>query len=379
MSAFYFEDHCGNCRGGIEFPAHGIGEVISCPHCGCQVTLVFPPESEGGATKLIETYLQSSEFPSKRSELFLLSQFAGFPREATDLRGVDCWRIALGAEPSAVVTRLVQIGMLENGSDNVPGLLQTKSAKDLKDLAQNRGLAKSGTKEVTAKRLFKHDPEGMRELFRGKAYLICSQKGEIITGKYLKSEDEIKVMCEQAIFSALMEGRLKDACSSVATFEASRVFPRGLGTDWHNYDCTHDLAVLQLIFKAQFKRLAPFDDNNVLRFRIGASMMHLWGTNKLPKCVSIEDPDSLVESKMILFSALGSLRLQEMKLAGINRVKILGSGLPDTCSICQTDDGKTYPISAAPILPHDKCTCDGGCCCMFLSEQSFDLDSPLQV
>ncbi len=265
----YFENHCASCRGGVEFPANGVGEQIPCPHCQRSLTLVFPSEQESDATNQIDLYLQASTFPSKRAELLLLRQFAGFPTEVSELRGIDIWRAALSSEPNTVVGRFVEQGMLQNCSNDVVVLLQTQSGNDLRSLAENRGLGKSGTKETLAKRLFKKDPNGMRELFRGKTYLICTQKRQLIVDKYLESESDIKAQCEQATLSALMEGRLKDACLLVASFEASRIFPRGLGIDWQKYDCNRDLTILQLIFTTQLKRLASFEENTMLRLRMG--------------------------------------------------------------------------------------------------------------
>jgi hypothetical protein len=37
---------CGNCGGSIEFPAHGIGSAVNCPHCGEKTTLFAPPIDE---------------------------------------------------------------------------------------------------------------------------------------------------------------------------------------------------------------------------------------------------------------------------------------------------------------------------------------------
>jgi hypothetical protein len=37
---------CQQCGGPIEFPAHGLGLVIDCPHCGNQTTLWAPPAGE---------------------------------------------------------------------------------------------------------------------------------------------------------------------------------------------------------------------------------------------------------------------------------------------------------------------------------------------
>jgi hypothetical protein len=38
----YIKCPCNNCDNSIEFPAHGIGQTIACPHCGMETTLFKP-------------------------------------------------------------------------------------------------------------------------------------------------------------------------------------------------------------------------------------------------------------------------------------------------------------------------------------------------
>jgi hypothetical protein len=35
----YIKCRCNNCDNSIEFPAHGVGQTIACPHCGMETTL----------------------------------------------------------------------------------------------------------------------------------------------------------------------------------------------------------------------------------------------------------------------------------------------------------------------------------------------------
>jgi hypothetical protein len=369
MAEIYFKNHCSSCNGGIEFPAYLVGEQISCPHCQQELTLLFPSDKSNEATKLVENYLQSSPFPTHPAELSLLKQFAYFPADIISLRGLDIWRTALGAEPTDVICRFSEVGFLQDGCNDLVALLQTKSANDLKALAESRGLGKSGTKETLAKRLFKGDPEGMRTLFLGKSFFVCTPKGRLIVEKYLESEAEIKKQCEHEVITALEDHRWKDACLRVASFEASRVFPRGVGMDWKNYNSNYDLSVLKQISECRLQRHVFFDENVVSKLRVSAAEMHLWGTNK-PSALGLNiDFDWAVESRMILFSALGAIRLQEMRAAGINRVKILGCGSPDVCSVCKSANDKVYRIDNAPTLPHENCTCENGCCCLLTANE----------
>jgi hypothetical protein len=38
----YIKCPCNNCHNRIEFPAHGVGQTIACPHCGMETTLFKP-------------------------------------------------------------------------------------------------------------------------------------------------------------------------------------------------------------------------------------------------------------------------------------------------------------------------------------------------
>jgi len=44
MGDIYIKCRCNNCDGSIEFPAHGVGQTITCPHCGTE-TILFNPVS----------------------------------------------------------------------------------------------------------------------------------------------------------------------------------------------------------------------------------------------------------------------------------------------------------------------------------------------
>jgi len=273
----------------------------------------------------------------------------------------------LNSDPKAVVNRFVSEGLLQQCNSDLVGLLQTKSSGDLKSIASVLKIPHSGTKETLARRLAKADPGEMGKLFHGKSYLTCTPRGAILAEKFRESEKEIKGQAEQETILALTEGRLKDACLSVASFEASRVFPRGVGMNWQEYDCARDLTVLQIIFTADLKSLASLAQDTILRLRVTTALMHLWGTNKPAACQPTDGRDWSVESRMLLFLALGTISLNEMKKAGIRRVRVLG--LEGACFSCRAENGKVYPINAAPVLPHEICTCQAGCNCMLLATE----------
>jgi Zn finger protein HypA/HybF involved in hydrogenase expression len=43
----YIKCSCNNCEIFIEFPAHGLGQTIACPHCGME-TVLFKPTATFG-------------------------------------------------------------------------------------------------------------------------------------------------------------------------------------------------------------------------------------------------------------------------------------------------------------------------------------------
>ena len=100
-------------------------------------------------------------------------------------------------------------------------------------------------------------------------------------------------------------------------------------------------------------------------------MMQLWGTNNpkpyLEKGLDQEQVDWAVEARMLLFRGLGIVQLQEMKSAGIHRVKVLGSGVRGRCEACRSDDQMAYLIDRAPVLPHEVCGCQTGCGCILVA------------
>jgi len=369
MSEFnYFTNHCKACGGGIEFPANAVGEQIECPHCDEIITLTFPSEPASDPATQIETFLQASSFPTRQAELLLLSRFL-LPTDQAKLPDARVWNPVLGDDPANVLARFVAEGLVQKAEPILT--LQLKWSSELKALAKERGIPSSGTKETLAKRLVKADPEGMARLVADKDYLACSVKGRILAEKFIETEAELNRQTQEKMLQALSEGRFKDACLAVAAFEASRVFPRGVGMDWQRYDCGRDLSVLQWLFTAQLGRHARFSQDHMHGLRIAAAMIYLCGTNDprpwLKEDLSQYQIDPVVEVSMVLSHAIHKVNLLGMRECGIKRVGILSSGEED-CPACQSHAGKTYPINAVPDVPFEGCTCEQGCRCIAIAK-----------
>ena len=128
---------------------------------------------------------------------------------------------------------------------------------------------------------------------------------------------------------------------------------------------------MRLVFSECLARHAKLDQKAMANIRVAAAMMQLWGTNNpkpyLEEGLNRDEVDWAVEARMLFFRGLGIVRLQEMKSAGIQRVKVLGSGGRGRCEACRSDDQMAYPIDRAPVLPHEVCGCQTGCGCILVA------------
>lgn len=392
----FFINHCESCEGGIEFPANGVGEGIQCPHCLQLMTLQFPADSEpDNPTEQLGAYLAASAFPKNRDALRLLSKFSS-PTEIEKPSQLEYWHTII-KNPLEVIERFLSEGFIQEASADVSELLQcTKSSAELKALAKERGIGESGTKQALAERLVKADPAGMSQLFRGKKFLMCSTKGRILAEKFRESEryteDQAKKACIEALSQLCFEEARLLAKNNFSTgglpapaetkkidaeqklkpdfiVTAKGVLPEG--TDIEAYEAeeakTACLNFLNLIFTTKLLRHAHFNQETMRTIQISAAMMSLWGTNKPPRWVEENAPDSeydlAFEARMLLFTAQHIVSIQSIKQAGFSTVKIIGMDDSGVCQVCYSDSGKIYPVDSCPILPHENCTCEGGCAC----------------
>ena len=364
----YLTNHCQHCGGGVEFPGHGVGAEIECPHCQHLMRLVTPPESKTAALSAGQLL---PEAPLSPAGLLFLSKFLS-SREIADVIRDERWNLVLEVHPSVVVDRFMARGLLEMVTPDLVSLLCSKSGNDLKNFAKERGLPSSGTKPVLARRLSKTDPEGMADLFRGKTYLSCTQVGRELAERFLATEAKAEQHAQAQSLAALRHGEFEQASRVVASFAASRIFGGGAEDHWQQAQSIRDIGVLRLLFSECLARHAHLEEKVLRNIRVAAAMMQLWGTNNpksyLEAGLSLE-VDWVVETGLLLSRALGIVRLEEMKAAGIERVQVLASGDPADCEKCIADNNKTYQIGSAPFLPHQECTCQTGCRCILLASE----------
>ena len=269
----YLTNYCQYCGGGIEFPEYGVGAEIECPHCKRSIRLVMPTEPKAG--------IASTGQPAPRARLspaglLLLSKFLS-PSEIAALGDVERWNSVLDEDRTVVIDRFLEDGLLEKATPDLVSQLCSKSSYDLKTFAKERRLPQSGTKPILARRLARADPDGMVELFRGRTYLSCTPVGRGLAERFLEAGAKVQQEAQDQSLAALRRGQVEEACRIVATFEASRVFGRGVGIDRQGYEPTRDSGILGLVFSESLARHAKLDQKALANIRVAAGMMQLWG------------------------------------------------------------------------------------------------------
>jgi len=359
----YFKNYCPKCGGGIEFPAHGVGRSVPCPHCKTSIPLTFPKNENIDPTRQLDAYLELGAFPKTRAQVAFLKVIA-FPAQAGEVRDLDIWKRLLRGAPAELVGRFVKAGLIELTDGEVAPLLKTKTKDDLKLMAKKRQLSQAGTKEELLQRLFAADPAGMTALFQANPYLACTAQGRSVVEKFAESENDLKVKAETSALSALRAGDFEEACKAVAGYEASKVFQRGKGIDWSKYDATHDLDILRAVAAAQPKALRGIPAEVLPSLRVSACMMGLWGDNNPKKWLTEDERPFAHGAFMLLHAAIAKIRLKDMKRSGVSEIKVSSASPENLCPVCGNDNGKIYAIDSAPELPHAGCACEYGCACL---------------
>lgn len=365
----FFTIHCSACRGGVEFPAHGIGHRITCPHCGVELQLTFPSTPEHDPAWYLTQYLDSVGFPRGEEQLRALSRFVvpNTPSALLHQHGES----ALGHEEAMqLIDRFVAEGLLEESRD-LAILLQTESSAALKALAKSRKVSTSGNKETLARRLAKADPAAMHERFAGTCYLICTAKGALLVEQWRAVCDWRKMSAERQCIQALIQRDFTKACVAFAWQGSQQCAAAEHDGQIEAQVDSFDIKILHHIWDANLRRHSAFAAEVVESLRVAASMMHLSGSNNpgpwLSNIAHQSSADWLVESRTLLFYAFEKARLEGFKSTGATEVQVLGSGSASDCDVCLSDAGRVYCIDEVPVLPHEYCSCGDGCRCVLIA------------
>jgi hypothetical protein len=243
----------------------------------------------------------------------------------------------------------------------------------IKALLKKQGLRVSGTKDEGIERLVAADPDGMAAKVAHLKLYECSPKARALVAPLVSAEQEKQQAAEERrpaaetrSFDQLRARDFSGASLTVANFEEGQVRPRGVGIDWSKHNTVCDVAMLKEIFERRPKILGGLSEIQWEPLRIGAAMMHLWGTSRasrwLPDGLTFHAKfDNDTAARMLLFNAQHHDRMARDRRTGIRRFEILGSG--DSCPACKRIAGKRYSIDMVPELPYERCTHEMGCRC----------------
>lgn len=312
------------------------------------------------------TWLQKKDWRNSPAHLLLLSKFRN--GDSPDrYRDAEYWEAVLKGKPIKVIEQFLKEGVLEPAG--LQELVDHKfKASDLKFLLKEKGLKVSGRKEELIQRLIENDAQSMRDATKGLVLYRCTKEGIQLAEHYLEGERTKRDDAERAVLDLLRRKEFSEAVRIVAQYEASQVFPRGLGIDWKNYDVESGAESLKLIFERTPGILKGMEEEQLGELRRAAAMMELWGTNTarhwLPDDFETRiHLDGDAASQMLVFHAIHIRNMQGYRSASVKTVEVLGVDDGNTCSECRKISGRKYKLESVPELPYAKCTCELGCRC----------------
>lgn len=311
-------------------------------------------------------WLRKKDWKNSAPHLLLLSKFR-HSDSPDHYERAEYWESVLKESPQKAIQRFVKARMLEPAE-----LLELVGFKfkvaELKNMLKERQLQVSGRKAALIGRLIENDREGMIGATKGLKVLKCSEEGEKLADHYLNQEKEKRENAEKEVLNLLGKRLFSRAAEVVADFEASQVFPRGLGIDWSSYGGESDVEDLNAIFGRTPGILKGIDEDRLERLRLAAAIMHLWGTNRASPWLPDDFKTGIhlqrdTAARMLVFHASHLRNMKQYKEVGAKTVEVLGVDDANTCPACKKITGKKYRINKVPEFPNPDCTCEIGCRC----------------
>jgi len=311
-------------------------------------------------------WLQKKEWRNSPAHLLLLSKFRN--GDSPDrYRDAQYWEAVLKRKPLKVIEQFLKEGVLEPA--RLQELVDYKfKASDLKLMLKERTLKVSGCKEELIQRLIENDEQSMRDATKGLNVYRCTTEGIRFAERYLEGEKSKRDAAEQDALDLLARKQFSKAVRIVAQYEASQVFPRGLGIDWKNYDVESGVESLKTIFERTPGILKDIEGNRLDKLRLAAAMMQLWGTNTARHWLPNDFEtgihlDGDTASRMLVFHASHIRNMQICRLSSVKTVEVLSVNDGNTCTDCRKISGRRYKLDNVPELPYAKCTSKHGCRC----------------
>ncbi len=290
----------------------------------------------------------------------LLSKFLK-PRKPENFDN-DSWKNVLGDFSKKAIESFAKEGFLVK-ADLLGTLLAKKWGPELKDMLRQRGLPVSGRKDEMVQRLVDADPDGMKKIAAGSKVFVCTQKGKELAEQYLAIEEKKCEIVEQKLLEYIRERDFKNACLTVAAYEAEQVFPRGMGIDWEHPHPEREIELLNTIFNSKPKIMAKLGNEKLEDLRIGAAMMLLWGKNDAsewlpPNFETGLSLDANVTARMFFFYALHKHSLKQIRDSGIVDSVVIFNNYSDSCEACKKMSTRIFKLDEVPEFPYEHCTND---------------------
>lgn len=342
--------------------------------CGyCNATLSWPsqqPQHQPQPSGRGQQPGGSTGFDWRKSKahLLLLSEFLR-GQQPEYFAESESWKNVLGETSKQAIQRFLDEGMLMTAKLN-EHLSHKYKVNELKDMLKQRGSFASGRKDEMIQRLAQADTNVMKEAAAELTLLKCAPVGQEIAEQYLIAEKTRRSDAEKQVIEYLTKRRFKEASLTVAAYENEQVFSSGMGIDWAHYNPSHDIEILDIIFRSKPRIVDQLGDEQLEALRIGAAMMKLWDENTAVKWLpeSFETGlsfDKISAARTLLFHAVHLSELEGYRRDEVCQyVEIQASS--GSCPSCRKLKGKHYKLSNAPELPNPNCTHEMGCRCVYL-------------
>jgi hypothetical protein len=276
-------EHCGGTISDSETPWVWEDRIV-CRECHYKLgasrrspAAEASPPIPAERAKPVAAPIVSSEITDlPKARLLMLSKFLP-PGHADDFG--DYWDAALGEPATRAVAKLAARGYIEPCSIEARAQIVFTGAK-LKELLKERHLPVSGKKAEQIKRLMEHDRLLLVDLTKDVVAFQCTATGSTIALRFKNEQAAEREEAEKAVLDLLRQREFTGAATRMAVYEASQVFPRGMGIDWSRYNPSPDVEALRHIFAKIPTILNGLNPDCIEHLRVAAAMSMLWGTKE---------------------------------------------------------------------------------------------------
>lgn len=171
--------------------------------------------------------------------------------------------------------------------------------------------------------------------------------------------------------AALIRGDVETAASIASSFHG------GAGSLYEN----ESIAIVRFILEHDYTPDPAIKPEVLARLRIVAAAMELWGEVDIKDIADVSGSWKYKHSpelgaQLLYKAGLEQHRLQRLRDMGSQEIEIRANHTKDLCPACKSDLGLSFPIHAAPFLPHPGCSCEYSCNCRYIAHQSPPLSDP---